>query len=93
MKASGCTVYFDQKKVDYSEYLGPDWECTFEGYGTVISNHQTWVDIPLHQYIRIPSHVAKEGTKLLPFIGTICTGTSGLYVHRDNKESKKGILE
>jgi len=36
--------------------------------------------------MRIPSHVAKEGTKKLPFIGAICTGFSGLYVERANQQ-------
>jgi len=57
--------------MDYSEYLGPDWEMTYEGYGTVISNHQSYVDILAHKYWRMPCHVAKEGTKKIPFVGKI----------------------
>lgn len=66
-------LYFETPKVevDYSEYLGPDWKMTFEGYGSVISNHQSFVDILVHQHMRMPCHVAKEGTKKLPFVGPI----------------------
>jgi len=44
------------------------------------------MDILVHMYVRIPSHVAKEGTKKLPFVGTVATGCSSLYVERENKE-------
>jgi 1-acyl-sn-glycerol-3-phosphate acyltransferase len=44
---------------------------TFEGYGSVISNHQSFVDILAHHYIRLPCHVAKEGTKKIPIVGAI----------------------
>jgi len=40
MKLAGITTFENPKvKIDYSEYLGPDWEMKFEGYGSVISNH------------------------------------------------------
>jgi len=33
--------YIEEKRVklDYSKWLGPDWECSFDKPGTVISNH------------------------------------------------------
>jgi len=42
--------------------------------------------------MRLPCHVAKEGTKKIPFIGTITKGISTLYVERENKEKKKGLV-
>jgi len=37
--------------IDYKKYLGPDWKPDPKGFaGTIISNHQSWVDIIVHMY-------------------------------------------
>ena len=32
-------------KADYKKYLGPDWKPTYEGSGTIVSNHNLFLDI------------------------------------------------
>jgi len=38
-------IKFNRKAMDYSKWLGPDWEMTYEGAGLQVSNHQSWMDI------------------------------------------------
>ena len=38
------TTFERPKKICYKKWLGPDWEPTYEGMGTVIMNHQSYVD-------------------------------------------------
>lgn len=38
-----------------------------------------------------PSHVAKEATKRIPFVGKCATMFGCLYVKRDNKDSKSNM--
>jgi hypothetical protein len=33
---------------DYKQYLGPDWKPSFEEAGTVVSTHQTFLDVMVH---------------------------------------------
>lgn len=47
---SGLRVNEPKLEVDYSEYLGPDWQPSYENPGTVISNHQCFMDIIVHMY-------------------------------------------
>ena len=35
-------------EVDYSKYLGEDWEMTYENPGSVVSNHQCFMDVCCH---------------------------------------------
>ena len=43
-------IEVELRKIDYSKYLGPDWECSFNNATTVVANHQSWVDIMVHMY-------------------------------------------
>ena len=37
-------------KSDYRQYLGPDWKITHTCPGTIVSNHQCFMDIIIHMY-------------------------------------------
>lgn len=67
--------------VDYSKYLGPDWKPDKNKKATaIVSNHQSWLDIMINMFYQSPSHVAKEGTKKIPFVGHCATMFGCLYV-------------
>jgi len=55
--------------VCYKQYLGPEWAATFEGAGTLVSNHSSWIDIPVLSYWSFPSFVSKKETLNIPIIG------------------------
>jgi 1-acyl-sn-glycerol-3-phosphate acyltransferase len=38
-------INYYEKKMDYSKWLGPDQEYSFEGAGLQVANHQSWMDI------------------------------------------------
>ena len=42
-------------------------------------------------YYQSPSHIAKEATKRIPFVGPCATMFGCLYVKRDNKDSKSDM--
>mgnify|MGYP001105420165 CR=1 FL=1 len=47
---SGFHIEEIRPKVDYTKYLGPDWEPEYERPGSIVSNHQCWLDIMMHMY-------------------------------------------
>ena len=50
------------------------------------------MDILVHMYRGNGSHVSKASVKNMPFIGSIATMTSCLYVEREDKGAKKSML-
>ena len=58
----GCYwITLVRPKVDYSEYLGPDWKPDYEkkGTATVISTHSSFADTAMHAMYQLPSIIAK----------------------------------
>ena len=47
---SGTSIKERRPNVDYKKYLGEDWKKTYENPGTIVSNHQCWLDIMMHMY-------------------------------------------
>ena len=80
-------VKVEKVKVDYSKYLGPDWKEDVNAKpGSVVCNHQSWVDIKMNMYRQAPSHIAKMDTLKIPIIGSLATATGCLFVERDSAE-------
>jgi 1-acyl-sn-glycerol-3-phosphate acyltransferase len=76
--------------VDYKKWLGPDWKPQWEGAGTLIFNHHSWMDILAALSIFYPSFVSKKSVKKYPFIGTIATAIDSVFLDRaGTKEEKK----
>jgi hypothetical protein len=67
----GISLNHIKVKADYREYLGEDWECTYEGACSYIGNHTSWMDIIIHQSLHQVCFTAKDGTKKIPFVGPI----------------------
>ena len=66
---------------DYKKYLGPEWKADKNKLpGSIISNHQSWMDIIAHMWRQPPSHVSKESVRRVPFIGHIAASVGCLFL-------------
>ena len=81
-------------KVDYSKYLGPEWKGPrYDRCSTVVSNHQSWIDIGLVTYLKFPSFTPKAGIKKWPVIGEICDLVfNSLFIDRAGTHEEKEKL-
>ena len=77
---------------DYRKYLGPDWKITHKCPGTIVSNHQCFMDIIIHMYRQPPSHISKAGVRMIPFVGHIAEAVGCLFIDRGSKEARKDML-
>ena len=97
MVLMGCwAIDVKDNYFDYTPYLGPDWKKTisYGKAGSIVANHQSWIDILVHMYRQIPSHTAKTATLYLPFIGYISECAGCLFLDRDgSKEEKKNTIK
>lgn len=48
------------EKIDYKEYLGPDWKAEWDGAPTIIANHTSWLDIMYQIHLFFPGFVARS---------------------------------
>lgn len=49
----GCwAIDVQDNYFDYTPYLGPEWKkkVTYGKAGSVVANHQSWIDIIVHMY-------------------------------------------
>ena len=44
------SIEVEERQVDYSEYLGPDWKCSFKNATAVVANHLSWIDTMAHMF-------------------------------------------
>jgi hypothetical protein len=68
----GFGMYWLKKEgpqVDWSKYLGAEWKPSYKNPGTIISNHQAWIDIAVHTFISFISFSPKSGIKKWPLTG------------------------
>ena len=81
--------------VDWKKYLGPEWKASYENPSSIISNHQTWVDIAMHTIIKFPSFTPKASIKKWPLIGDICIYVfNSLFINRSaTPEERAQIME
>ena len=80
----------ERPQVDWSKYLGPGWKPTYKNPGTIISNHQAWIDIAVHTVISFPSFSPKSGIKKWPIIGEICIYVfSSLFINRSGTHEER----
>ena len=89
---SGVKIEEIRPKISYQKYLGPDWEAEYERPGSIVSNHQCWLDIMMHMYRQPPSHVSKAAVKKVPFVGHIATEVGCLFIDRGDKGQKKDMI-
>lgn len=86
--------YVSSGEGDYSKWLGPEWKPQWEGAGTLICNHVSWMDIASCLAIHFPSFVAKSSVKSYPFIGKIAIAIDCFFTERaGTKEEKIKVLK
>ena len=75
---------------DYSNYLGPDYEYSYEGAGIYVSNHCTTFDVTMHQGMIKPftSFLGKADATKFPGVGGLCEILGQLLVVRESKDKE-----
>jgi len=81
-------------KVDYSKYLGPDYEYRYEGAGIHVCNHLHMNDIIHGIYMMRrggyqASFIGKRELTEVPLLGKLVRPLESLLVGRDSKDSKE----
>ena len=79
-------------ETDYSKYLGPGYKKSNKKPGTIISNHQCFLDIITHMYRQPPSHCSKAGVRQIPFVGHIAAAVGCLFLDRGSKDARVDML-
>ena len=81
LKLAGYTyVESEECKVDYKEFLGPDWEPEYEGASTLISKHISWMDMLAAITLYFPAFTARASSRNFPLIGTIMNCMSTIFI-------------
>jgi len=85
-------------KYDYSKWLGPESQMTFDGAGIYISNHSTPFDTPLCLFLMTPysSFLGKREAEKIPLLGFMCGPLMQLLIdreHRDGTQQRSRVLE
>ena len=89
------SVTRNRPEVDYSKWLGPDWEPSYDGASILISNHTGFNEI-LNTFLFIrpmPGFIAKHGVKQVPSIGPLATSVGSVFMDRRNPESRKRTFD
>ena len=89
---SGC-IWSECKrvKVDYSNYLGPDYVYRYDGAGIHVSNHITIYDVvnAIHLKNRSSSFMGKKEMASIPIICRFVRPFESILVGRDLKDTKE----
>ena len=75
-------------EISYKKYLGPDWKPEYDGAGSIVTNHQSWMDILVLMCYQPPSFVAKGSVRDVPFVGKIAEICGCLFFDRSSKEER-----
>ena len=75
--------------VDYSKYLGPNYEKTYDQSGIYIVNHTTFYEVTLSMYLMGPmiALLGKKEVTVIPGIRQIAFAVGNILVGRDTKDS------
>ena len=89
-----CCIKNKRSKVCYKKYLGPEWEADYsrDSASTVISNHSSFLDTAIHVLYQLPSFVSKAEVKKVPFMGMNMEYNDAVFIDRECKESKGGVI-
>jgi 1-acyl-sn-glycerol-3-phosphate acyltransferase len=77
--------------VDYSKYLGPNYEKTYDKSGVYIVNHTTFYEVTLSMYLMGPliALLGKKEVTVIPGIRQIAFAVDNILVGRDTKDPKE----
>jgi lysophosphatidylcholine acyltransferase/lyso-PAF acetyltransferase len=88
--------YEKDTKIDYREYLGPDWKAQWDGAPTYIGNHCSWLDIMYAIDIFFPGFVARSSVRDTWGVGPLSEMLGSVYINRvgeGSRDSKIGIFK
>lgn len=96
-----CGIFVDTKEVsvDYTKYLGKDYEKKENHYqqwsrcAATISNHVSWLDIMILIGQKGNGFITSDKVASFPFVGTVCTWLGSIYVSRLDKESRANTIK
>ena len=81
LKLAGYTsIETKETHVDYTPYLGPEWEPEFSGASTLISNHTSWMDSLAAIIFYFPAFAARSTGKTMPLVGNLMETMSTLWI-------------
>ena len=86
-------VFNERPKVNYSKYLGPDWEPDYDitTCSAMISTHCCFLDSMIHGLCQFPSIIAKGEVRDVPGVGPIARVAQCFFLDRTSKDDKKRI--
>ena len=95
MTTGSLKLWKSKPKVCYKKYLGPDWKPDYDTTrcGTIVANHQSFIDTMLHSQCQIPSFIAKKEVKDIPFINTCCISAQCIFVDFSSRENRQRVAE
>jgi hypothetical protein len=77
---------------DYTAYLGPDYKETIKGpkyLSTYVSNHSSWLDVPILIANLKPAFASKNTLKKTPIFGIIVQSLGCLFISRGASAEKR----
>ena len=92
----GVVYYRNRRpKVDYSKWLGPNWEPTYDGATMLVCNHQSWYDIVMtFLFVRpMPGFIAKTSIKRIPAVGAAATAIGSIFFDRRDRTRRNEVFE
>ena len=78
----------EDKEVDYSEFLGPEWEPKYSGAASIIPNHVTFFDPAFITFQYFPCLTSRAGFGTMPLVGSILKSLSTIYVVGTGKDKQ-----
>ena len=89
----GCWwIDYQERDLDYSKYLCPNWKKKYGKAGIICSNHLNWLDIIIFGWHSIPCGVAKADIEKIPVVGPMGRQFGCLFFDREVKSEKKDIV-
>ena len=76
-----------------SEDLGSQGEPPSQGPMLMVSNHISWLDIPVLHAARHCRFISKSDVKGWPLIGTLATAAGTLYIERTSRRDARRMVQ
>ena len=85
----------EHNDIDYSEYLGPNYDKATDVHcSTIISNHTSQLDPVIQLKLIQPAFCADIGFKKMPLFNTLMNAIDTIYIPRGGSdEARKKVLE
>ena len=76
--------------------MGPDWTPEWADdtvYGTIVTNHSSWLDDTICMSLFHSSFVAKSSVRSIPFVGYMAYMSESLFIKRTDKDARAAMFE